>query len=83
MPRRREKGSSLEGEMQSAELRKHLALIARPHVAQEYRERGQYEHAESVCYMLTPHARMCAKGEVTQAYARRHGGKGKRYKVAR
>lgn len=83
MPRRKGKGSLLETEMQGAEERKHSAIVSRPHVAQEFRERGQFEHAESVCYTLTRKARMCAKGEVSQRYARIHGGKGRKFRVAR
>lgn len=42
---------------------RHIARVPRPHLAQELRERGQEEYADSLTYMLTPHARMCARGE--------------------
>lgn len=65
MPRpRRTSSSVLEPIMKSAENKQqHIARIPRPHVAHEYRDRGGDDVAETLCYKLTAHARMCAKGE--------------------
>jgi hypothetical protein len=43
----------------------HIPRQERPHLAQEYRDRKAYEDADSITVYLLPHARMCAKGEMT------------------
>lgn len=50
---------------------KHIARVTRPHLAQEYKDRGKEDEAESITRQLTEHARLCARGEVRP-------GKGKR-----
>jgi hypothetical protein len=42
----------------------------RPHLAQEFKDRKQDDHAESITYFLTPRARMLSKGEVSPGFAR-------------
>lgn len=44
--------------------RTHKARVPRPHLAQEFVDNKQEEHAESVTFALMPHARRCARGEV-------------------
>lgn len=64
MPRQRS-NSVLEPVMKSAENRqKHIARTPRPHLAQEYEDRGARDDAEAACHKLLPDARRCAKGEV-------------------
>lgn len=64
MPRQRS-NSILEPVMKSAENRQaHIARTPRPHLAQEFEDRGGRDHAEAVCLKLLPDARRCAKGEV-------------------
>lgn len=65
--------SVIDVAMKSAEHReKHIPRTPRPHLAQEFRERGQLDHAESITYFLMPHARMCAEGKTSRPkrYAR-------------
>jgi hypothetical protein len=60
------RSSNIDTVMKTAEHRQaHIARRERPHLAQEYEDRGATADADSITYYLTPHARMCAKGEVS------------------
>lgn len=73
MKRRRNKRNDLASSPEfDNESRKHKALVPRPHLAQEFCDRLQYSHAESLTLKLLPRARMCAEGKVTQQFAVRH-----------
>lgn len=69
MPR----NSVLEDSMRAAEKGMQFkARKIRPHLAQEYRESEKTEDVESITFGLLPHARMCARGEVSPDYVFRN-----------
>jgi hypothetical protein len=42
----------------------HTTQMPRPHLAQEFQDKGKVTDAENICVKLLPRARACAKGEV-------------------
>lgn len=65
------KGSNIETLMKTAENRRaHIPRQERPHLAQEFEDRGATDDADSISYYLKPHARLCAKGEVSEGFTR-------------
>lgn len=51
----------------------HRPHIERPHIAQEFRDKGAEDDSENICLKLLPHARTCARGEVSAAFKERMG----------
>lgn len=65
----RQRSGNIDAVMKTAEHReRHIPRIARPHLAQEFKDRNQFDHAESITYFLTPRARMLSKGEISPGF---------------